>query len=64
MAIGWNELADLNTYNSREDILKKLQDLKDSNRNYYNDKDLECYLDNGNHLIIKAYQNTSKYQII
>ena len=27
----------------------------------YNDKDFECYLDNGNHLIIKAYQNTFKY---
>jgi len=27
----------------------------------YSDKDFKCYLDNGNHLIIKAYKNTFKY---
>ena len=29
----------------------------------YSDKDFKCYLDNGNHLIIKAYKNTFKYLI-
>ena len=27
----------------------------------YKDKDFKCHLDNGNHLIIKAYKNTFKY---
>ena len=27
----------------------------------YNDKDFKCSLDNGNHLIIKAYKNTFRY---
>ena len=27
----------------------------------YSDKGFKCYLDNGNHLIIKAYKNTFKY---
>ena len=27
----------------------------------YKDKDFNCLLDNGNHLIIKAYKNTFRY---
>ena len=37
MAVGWDELGDLNAYSSREDMRKKLQELHESSGSFSND---------------------------